>query len=252
MDLGLTDRVFVVTGGSDGLGLAGATALIEEGARVVIVARDPERLAAARTALGDAAARTVVGDLRDPDTADHAVSTAVEAFGGIHGALVSVGGPSAGTILEVTDDTWRSAFDLIVVGALRMARAVIEQADNPVSLAFVLSTSVREPLAAMGPSNVTRPALGMAIKQLADEIGPKGSRAVGLMPGPFATGRMKDLVRDAPDPDAALDAWGADTALKRVGQPREFGRVAAFALSDAASYLTGCMIPVDGGRLRGL
>lgn len=251
MDLGLAGKVFVVTAASGGLGRAAAEALVGEGAHVVLVARRPEPLDAAVAALGPAAAG-LAADVTEPETARRAVELALERFGRLDGALVSVGGPPRGTVLETTEDVWRDAFASVVLPALRVAREVVAAASGPVALAFVLSTSAKEPLAVMAPSNVTRPGLAMVLKQMADEVGPSGSRVVGLMPGTIQTDRIEFITSQADDPAAALAQMGASAALRRVGQPAEFGRVAAFVLSDAASFLTGCMIPVDGGRLRGL
>lgn len=252
MHLGLAEKVFVVTAGSAGLGRATAVQLVAEGARVVVVARRPEALDAALDALGRDHAVGLAADLAEPDTAGRATALALQTWGRLDGALVSVGGPPRGSVLDVDDDTYRSAFDQVVVSALRVARAVVDAASGPVALAFVLSTSAKEPLDAMALSNVTRPGLAVLLKQLADELGPSGSRVVGLMPGTVQTDRINALVEDADDRDAALAAMGESAALRRIGQPEEFGRVAAFLLSDAASYVTGCMIPVDGGRLPGL
>lgn len=252
MHLGLAEKVFVVTAGSAGLGRATAVQLVAEGARVVVVARRPEALDAALDALGRDHAVGLAADLAEPDTAGRATALALQTWGRLDGALVSVGGPPRGSVLDVDDDTYRFAFDQVVVSALRVARAVVDAASGPVALAFVLSTSAKEPLDAMALSNVTRPGLAVLLKQLADELGPSGSRVVGLMPGTVQTDRINSLVEDADDRDAALAAMGESAALRRIGQPEEFGRVAAFLLSDAASYVTGCMIPVDGGRLRGL
>jgi len=228
MDLGLTDQVFVVTAASGGLGRATADELVAEGARVVLVARRQEPLADAVAAL------------------------AIETWGRLDGALVSVGGPPKGSVLGTDDATYRAAFDSVVVSALRTAREVVAAASGPVALAFVLSTSVKEPLEAMALSNVTRPGLGVLITQLADEFADSGSRVVGLMPGTIQTDRINWLTSQSTDPQSAMAGMGRACAMNRLGQPEEFGRVAAFLLSDAASFVTGCVIPVDGGRLRSL
>lgn len=252
MDLGLTDKVFVVTAASGGLGRATADQLVAEGARVVLVARREQPLADAVAALGADRAVTLAADLNEPDTAARAAALAVETWGRLDGALVSVGGPPKGSVLGTSDDTYRAAFDTVVVSALRAAREVVAAASGPVALGFVLSTSVKEPLDTMALSNVTRPGLAMLIKQLANEFGDSGSRVVGIMPGTIQTDRINWLVDQSDDREAALVDMGDSAPMKRVGQPVEFGRVATFLLSDAASFVTGCIIPVDGGRLRGL
>ena len=124
-----------------------------------------------------------------------------------------------------------------------LARAVLV-ANKAARLGFVLSTSARSPLAEMAISNGLRPGLGMLVKQLADEIGPDGGRTFGLLPGSIATQRLLELAKDA--------GAEAQIPLRRFGRPEEVGRVAAFLLSDAASYLTGCLVPVDGGVGRAL
>ncbi|MDO5533285.1 MAG: SDR family oxidoreductase [Propionibacteriaceae bacterium] len=252
MDLGLTDKVFVVTAASGGLGRATADHLVAEGARVVLVARREQPLADAVAALGAGRAVALAADLSDPDTADRAAALAVQTWGRLDGALISVGGPPRGSVLEVDDATYLAAFDSVVVSALRVARAVVNAASGPVSLGFVLSTSAKEPLATMAPSNVTRPGLAMLITQLADEFGDSGSRVVGIMPGTIQTDRINWLADQSDDPDAALADLGRSAPMGRIGQPAEFGRVATFLLSEAASFVTGCVVPVDGGRLRGL
>lgn len=252
MDLGLTDKVFVVTAASGGLGRATADQLVAEGARVVLVARREEPLSDAVAALGADAAVALAADLSDADTAERAAALAVDTWGRLDGALISVGGPPKGSVLGVDDDTYRSAFDSVVVTALRTARAVVAAASGPVTLGFVLSTSAKEPLGDMAPSNVTRPGLAVLIRQLADEFADSGSRAVGIMPGTIQTDRINWLTGQSTDPQQALTDMGRAAAMNRVGQPVEFGKVAAFLLSDAASYVTGCVVPVDGGRLRGI
>lgn len=251
MDLGLADRVFVVTAASSGLGLACAEQLVAEGGRCVLVARRDEELVRQVARLGE---RTtfLAADLTDPNTAAHAADKAIECWGRLDGALISVGGPIRGTVLDITDDQWLTAFSGVFLPALRVAREVVARAASDVRLGFVLSSSVKSPLPEMAPSNALRPGLAMLVKQLADELGPTGGRAVGLMPGSIATERLMWLYDQSPDPAAARTIAEAEIPLRRLGTPQEFGKVAAFALSDAASYLTGSMIAIDGGRIRSL
>lgn len=253
MDLGLQDRVFVVTAASGGLGRAGAAQLVAEGARVVLVARRADVLAAAVDELGADRAVAVTADLSDPATGELACLVALRAYGRLDGALVSVGGPPPGSVLGTTDAQWSAAFGQVFLAALRVSRAVAAHATAPdLSLAWVLSTSVHSPLPGLATSNGLRPGLGMLVKQLADELGPSGGRVVGLMPGRVETDRTRELdARDA-DPVAGRTARESVIPLRRYGTPEEFGRVAAFVLSPAASYLTGCVIPVEGGALRSL
>jgi 3-oxoacyl-[acyl-carrier protein] reductase len=253
MDLQLTDRVFVVTGASGGLGRATAVQLVAEGAKVVLVARRAEALQEAVAELGPDSAVAVAGDLAEHDVPQRACRTALDTFGRLDGAMISVGGPPAGTVLEMTDDQWRSAFDSVFLAALHTVAAVVEHGTAP-DLAFtcVLSTSTKSPIPGLSISNGLRPGLAMLIKQLADEHGPNGTRINGLLPGRVATARTEHLDSLSPDPAAARARSEKTIPLRRYGDPAEFGRVAAFLLSPAASYVTGSVIPVDGGSLRTL
>lgn len=253
MDLGLRDRVYVVTAASAGLGRATAQALTAEGARVVLVARRADALQAVADAAGQDRAATLEADLADPDTGRRACAAATQRWGRLDGALISVGGPPAGGVLDTTDEVWRAAFDSVFLAALRVTRAVVDTVTGPdTAIAWVLSTSVKSPVPGLAASNGLRPGLAMLIKQLADELGPAGPRVVGLAPGRIATERVRHLDSLAADPEAARRASEAAIPLRRYGRPEEFGRVAAFVLSPAASYLTGCVVPVEGGALRAL
>jgi 3-oxoacyl-[acyl-carrier protein] reductase len=254
MDLGLQDRAYVVTGASRGLGLATATALVDEGARVLLCARDEQRLASVSETLaaGDRV-MAIAGDLADASLGERLAAAAVARWGRVDGACVSVGGPPPGQTLDLTDDAWRGAFESVFLGALRVARAVTAVMPREGgALAFVLSSSVKAPIDGLAASNGLRPGLAMAAKAMADELGPRNIRVVGLMPGRLDTDRVRELDGDGAKGQRARAAHEAKIPLRRYGEPAEFGRVAAFALSPAASYLTGVMIPVDGGMTRAL
>jgi len=253
MDLGLSERVFVVTAASSGLGRATADQLVAEGARVVLLARRPDVLAAAVEALGPKRAVALAADLSEASAATAACRLAVETYGRLDGALISVGGPPAGSVGSTTEDQWRGAFESVFLAGLRVNAAVVEHGTAAdLAMVWVLSTSVKAPIPGLAASNGLRPGLAMVIKQLADELGRNGTRVLGLMPGRIETERVQHLDSLADDPAAARRAAERAIPLGRYGQPAEFARVATFLLSPAASYLTGSVIAVEGGALRSL
>ncbi|HEY7044619.1 MAG TPA: SDR family oxidoreductase [Nocardioidaceae bacterium] len=251
MDLGLKDRVYIVTGGTRGLGRATADVLVAEGAKVVIASRDQGHVDAAETALGPAA-HGVVADNADPGTPQRLVEAARAAFDRLDGALISVGGPPAGQAMERTENEWTAAFQSVFLGAARLATLLGRELGDGGAIAFVLSTSVKQPLGGLAISNGLRPGLAMLAKTLADELGPSGIRVNGLLPGSVDTDRVRELDARHDDPAAARARAEAGIPLRRYGRPEEFGRAAAFLLSPAAAYITGAMLPVDGGITRGL
>jgi 3-oxoacyl-[acyl-carrier protein] reductase len=187
-----------------------------------------------------------------PETPARLVAAAQDAFGRLDGALISVGGPPAGPVMATADEAWRQAFEGVFLGAVRLARELGGGLADGGALALVLSSSVREPIAGLALSNGLRPGLAGVAKTLAGELGPRGIRVNGLLPGKIATARLAELDAARGDPERVRAEAEQAIPLRRYGEPEEFGRVAAFVLSPAASYLTGAMIPVDGGALRGL
>lgn len=271
MDLQLRDRVYVVTGGSRGLGFAAADVLLAEGARVVLSGPHETSAAdaAARLARGVSAHDRldwVVADNADAATPERLLAAAGDRFGRLDGALVSVGGTPAGTVATTPDQVWRTAFESVFLGAVRLARVLGQYlagdgrgaaatgllTGTRGSLVFVLSSSVRVPLAELAVSNGLFPGLAGVVKMLADELGPSGVRVNALLPVRIATDRVREVDALSGDPDAVRARKSEDIPLRRYGEPEEFGRVAAFLLSPAASFITGSMIAVDGGSIRSI
>lgn len=252
MDLGLSGRVYVLTGASRGLGYATAECLVADGANVVISSRHRDRVAEAAHQLGEERASGIDADLADPQTPQRLVSAAMDRFGRLDGALISVGGPPTGTVASATDEQWTNAFQSIFLGAVRTARTIAERLPNGGAIGLVLSTSARAPIAGLGISNALRPGLMGAAKDLADEFGPRGVRVVSLLPGRVMTARSAQLFASVPDPAAAKAQVENAIPLRRIASPAEFGRVATFLLSPAASYVTGVTVAIDGGATRAL
>lgn len=244
MDLQLKDRAYIVTGGTRGLGLAAARALTADGAKVVVSGlKVADKDEVVRQLGGPEQAAAVAADNADPGTPDRLIEAARAAFGKLDGVLISVGGPPPGTAEAADDSQWRTAFDSSFLGAVRLARAAAKVLGDGGVIGFVLSTSVYEPIPGLAVSNALRPGLAGYAKTLADEVGPRGIRVVGFLPAHIATDRQREL--------ASINHGNAEAVatipLRRFGQPEEFGRLAAFYLSPAASYVTGTMVSVDGG-----
>ena len=244
MDLGLAGRRIAVTAGSRGLGFATAQALASDGARVLIAARDSARLDAAVSLLGSDACGISL-DLAGRGAPERLAEDVVSRWGGLDGLVVNVGGPAPGRTLDYTDDAWDAAIEGVLLGSVRTLRALVPVLAPGAAILIILSTTVREPIPGLGASNVLRPGLAMLVKELSRDLAPD-IRVNGILPGRIATQRILDL--DGPDP-AARRAQESMIPLGRYGAPEEFGRVAAFLVSPAASYVTGILVPVDGGIL---
>jgi 3-oxoacyl-[acyl-carrier protein] reductase len=248
----------LVTGGSAGLGAAVARALADEGAQVAVAARASERLDDVARAVGGYALGV---DLAAADGPHKAVKNAADRMGGLDCLLVNMGGPPPGTFADLTDEQWQKAIDMTLWSTIRLLRTALPylkesaEAGRAGSICVILSSSVREPIPALTTSNLLRPGLNGLIKSLVPEITPV--RINGIAPGRVATDRIATL-------DAGRAQSGGITVeqvqqqtiaripLGRYGDPEEVGRVAAFLLSSAASYVTGAIVPVDGGMVRSI
>ncbi len=253
MDLGLGGRGYLLTGASRGLGFATARALVDDGARVLVSSRSRAAVDAAVASLGGApAAHGLAADLAAPGAAQDLVAAAVGDLGRVDGALVSVGGPKPGSVLDTDEADWRDAVDSVLLGTIGLVKALVPVLAEGSAIGLVLSTSVRQPIGHLAISNGLRPGLAMTAKALADELGPRGIRVFGLLPGTIATDRVTEVETASGDPAAMRARTEAGIPLRRVGRPEEFGAVAAFLLSPAAGYVTGTMVAVDGGVTRAL
>jgi 3-oxoacyl-[acyl-carrier protein] reductase len=255
MDLGLDGARALVGGGSGGLGGAIATALSGEGARVALVARASDRLDAAVGRLAGAVA--VDTDLSTSDGPGSAVDRTVAALGGLDLLLVNSGGPPTGDFDDLDEDAWTRAIEGTLQSALRMIRAALPhlRASERPAILIILSSTVREPVPGLTTSNVLRPGLVGLVKTLTAEIAP--IRINGIAPGRVATARIKEIdaataARSGTTPDEVRAAMIGRIPLGRYGDPAEIGRLGTFLLSPAASYVTGAIVPVDGGLVRSL
>jgi 3-oxoacyl-[acyl-carrier protein] reductase len=210
-----------------------------------VSSRSQKSVDAAVARLGESA-RGVAADNGDDAAAELLVAAATEAWGRLDGALISVGGPPATDALGATDEQWRTSFESVFLGAVRLVRAIAPHLGPGSAIGLVLSSSAKSPIPGLEISNGLRPGLSMWAKSLADQLGPSGIRVISLLPGRILTDRMRAL-----SPTSADQERDSQTIpLRRYGDPVEFGKAAAYLISPAASYITGCAIPIDGGLLR--
>jgi NAD(P)-dependent dehydrogenase (short-subunit alcohol dehydrogenase family) len=254
MDLELGGKVVIVTGGSDGLGAATARALVREGARVAICARQPERLEAAALSLREAGGEVLAhpADVTHSEQLEGFVAAVLKRWGRIDGLVNNAGSSAAREFVTITDGAWHRDLDLKLYAAIRTSRLTFDSLVRSGSGAVVnvLNTYAKAPGAGTAPTSVSR-AAGLALtKVLSREWGPQGIRVNAVLVGAVESGQW---VRRAEREGRALEevlADGArryDVALGRVGRAEEFADVVTFLLSARSSYVTGVAINIDGG-----
>jgi 3-oxoacyl-[acyl-carrier protein] reductase len=246
MDLGIAGRRAAVAAGSAGLGFGAAASLVAEGARVAICGRDPERLRAAVAALGDGAVG-IAADLSDPADAERFVLEATERLGGpLDIAIANAGGPPGGLATSTDLDAYRVALDLNCLSTIAMCRAAVgpmREAGWGRILA-ITSIGARQPIPELAASSVARAAVTSFVKSLSAEVAADGVTANTIQPGTHDTERIRSL--------GGATSRMAGIPVGRIGDPADFGQVAAFLCSEQANFITGASIIVDGGASRGL
>ena len=243
MQLGLTGRRALVTGGSSGLGLATARALAAEGVDVVVASRNADKLS--RTGLPH-----VVADVSHADEIERMVAETTARLGGIDILVANAGGPPPGNFASTPLDAYDTALRLNLTSTVAMCQAVVPgmRANGWGRIVAITSYSVREPIAHLILSNTARAGVTAFLKTLSREVARDGITVNTLQPGLHLTDRLSSLYPDR----EAVDAAARSVPTGTLGDPDDFGHVAAFLCSDHAKFITGASIPLDGGALRGL
>ncbi len=248
MSLGLQGRTAIVCGASSGMGLAIAEALVEEGANVAMLARRRDVLEREAERLG---ALSVRGDLTVPADLEKLVERTVQAFGGVDILVNNGGGPPRGPAAGVDPSAFESAVELLLLPVVRLTNICLPHLERSGHgrVVNIESSSVREPIDGLALSNSVRPGVVGWAKTIARELGSKGITVNTIAPGRIDTDRLAQLYGTNPQARAQSEA---EIPLGRFGRPEEIARVVCFLASDHASYVTGAVVPVDGGLTRSL
>jgi 3-oxoacyl-[acyl-carrier protein] reductase len=261
MDLHLHGKVALVSGASRGLGFATAHLLAQEGAKVAINGRNPEKLNEAVLRIkNDTSAEVIAfpGDVAGKGVADSLIQQTVQAFGELDILIANAGGPPSGPFESFDDEAWEKAVQGNFLSQMRLIRAALPylRKSTAASVLTITSYSVRQPISNLILSNSVRAATVGLTKSLALELGHEQIRFNSILPGTTATDRIKNLIvartqANGTSIEEEQRKQAEEIPLGRVAQPEEFANAAVFLVSPAASYITGTMLTVDGGLVRG-
>lgn len=262
MDLGLRGKVAFVAAGSKGLGRAVAEELAAEGASVAINSRNPETLESACNSIKSATGAEILalpGDVSLPEQVESMVKSAIARFGRIDILVTNAGGPPSGQFESLGAEAWKSAVDLTLLSVVNLARAVLPgmKARRWGRIINISSIAAKQPVNGLMLSNSIRAAVGGFARTLANEVAPHGITVNNMLPGYTRTERVEQLSaatasREGISEGEAVSRWTSEIPMGRLGEPREFGALAAFLASDRASYITAQSIAVDGGWIKSL
>ena len=251
----------LVTAASQGIGLAAARAFLEGGARVVVNSSHAGRLRTATDSLARSGpAHGIVADLREKDGLDRLITSSVDHLGGLDTLVYVTGSPKPGTFMEQGFEEWDAAARMLVVSPAYLARRAaeaMEKGRHPGRMVFLASVAIREPIPTIATSSVCRVAIAGLVRTLARELGPRAIRVNGILPGYIDTGRLEEVLADrarrkGTSPAAERTTLETEVPLGRVGSPEELARVIVFLGSEASSYVSGALLPVDGALLRSI
>jgi 3-oxoacyl-[acyl-carrier protein] reductase len=260
VDLGLSGKVAVVAASSKGLGKASALALAREGALVTICARTEPALQAAAQEIRAQTRGEVLAVPADISTAEgirSVVAATVERFGGVDVLVNNSGGPALGKFPDLTDEDWRRAFEVVTLSFVRFVREVVPHMRERRwgRIIGIQSSSVKEPVQHIDLSNGTRPGIAGLMKAIMPDLAKDGITINLVLPGMFLTSRINPALADGSTGldeviEEQLAPLAATIPLGRLGQPKELGSLVAFLASEHASYITGAVYQVDGGKIK--